>query len=198
MKNNNTSDKKTKKNYYMKWIVIIIVFIGLTLPFHYVPSRMMIFPKDHLTFNHTFITEKYIESVIERTNSAGILERISIYQEPIVRSMLEKGIIIRDDSEGKSEDNANESYRAGLLQKITLKGLIFRTYECEMQISSVINDINVQPPPEKFIFCVKNQELASQLLKLQGKNIIVRCFNEPGTFPWQDDRYVANNVKELR
>jgi hypothetical protein len=191
MENDTTSDRKVKKNPYIKWIALLIIFIGLTLPFHYVPSRMMIFPKDHLTFSHTFITENYIESLIERNNSANFIERLSIYQEPIVRLLIEKGIIVKNSS----EENSSEGYRAGLLQKFSRKGSIFKTYKGEIILRSLDTE-NVSLASEKFLFSVDDNELASKLEQLQGKNIVVQFVIDHGTFPWQDERNVVTSVKE--
>lgn len=84
-----------KKNKTLKWIIIILVIIlGLILPFHYVPSQLMVFPKDNLTFSHTIITQEDIDKLLERYNDCEtIFQQQSIRNEPLFRKLSEKGII---------------------------------------------------------------------------------------------------------
>ena len=49
----------------------------------------------------------------------------------------------------------SEGYRAGLLQKFSSKGTIFKTYEGEMILSSVQTNANVAIASEKFYFSVE-------------------------------------------
>lgn len=88
----------------MRWIIIIAFALILTLPFHYVPSRMMVFPKNSLTFSYTFITEDDINSIIDRYNNTDIFERQAINNESIVRKLKEKGIIVEKDSENSIDE----------------------------------------------------------------------------------------------
>jgi len=46
----------------------------------------------------------------------------------------------------------SDGYRAGLLQKFSRKGNIFKTYEGEMILSSVQSNANVAIASEKFFF----------------------------------------------
>ncbi len=48
----------------------------------------------------------------------------------------------------------SEGYRAGLLQKFSHKGAMFKTYEGEMILSSVQSSANVTIASEKFLFSV--------------------------------------------
>lgn len=92
--------KESKTIPYIKPVVTMILLIGLTLPFHYIPSRMMMFPKNQLTFSYTFITQSDIDNIIDRYNNSGLFERQAINNEPIVRKLKEMGIIQdRDDEE---------------------------------------------------------------------------------------------------
>src|SRR5690349_195633 len=50
-------------------IITVVVIIGITLPFHYVPEELRMFPKDNFTFSHTFITQSDIDEVLERYNN---------------------------------------------------------------------------------------------------------------------------------
>ncbi len=78
-----------------RWFVIIgLIIIGAILPFHYIPSRLMVFPKDNLTFSNTFITQKDIDKLVDRYNQASFFQKQAINQEPFVRKLMEKGIIV--------------------------------------------------------------------------------------------------------
>ena len=88
------SPKTESKSSYKGWIIIILIILGATAPFHYVPSRMKVFPKDNLTFSNTFILEEDIYDIKERYNSANIFEKYHIRQEPLVKKLLEKKLLV--------------------------------------------------------------------------------------------------------
>lgn len=90
----------------------------------------------------------------------------------------------------------SEGYRAGLLQKISYKGNIFKTYEGEMILSSIQSSANVALASEKFFFSVTNKEVAIQLEKLQGQNVIVHYREKNGTLPWKgESTYFVDSLK---
>ncbi len=90
----------------------------------------------------------------------------------------------------------SEGYRAGLLQKFSNKGTIFKTYEGEMILSSVVSNANVPLASEKFFFSVLNDSLASQLDTLQGHFIIIHYKEKNGTLPWKGDtKYFVDDAK---
>lgn len=83
----------------VKWIILTtgIVLLFLTLPFHYILSRDKIFLKDSFTFKNTFITEKDINDIITRQNEASFLEKIAINNDPLMKKLLQEGIITETD-----------------------------------------------------------------------------------------------------
>jgi hypothetical protein len=81
----------------------------------------------------------------------------------------------------------SEGYRAGLLQKFSRKGNIFKTYEGEMILSSVQSNTNVAIASEKFFFSVTDKEVALQLEKIQGESIVVHYREKNGTLPWKGE-----------
>ncbi len=90
----------------------------------------------------------------------------------------------------------SEGYRAGLLQKFSRKGNIFKTYEGELILSSVAGGSNVVIASEKFFFSVTDKNLAGQLDTLQGKNVIVHYKQKNGTLIWKGDTpYYVDSVK---
>lgn len=86
------------KSSYKGWIILIVIALGLTLPFHYVPSEMKVFPKDHFTFKHTIITIDDINDIVRRYNNCKtIFEQQSINNDPFVRTLREHGLIVDRD-----------------------------------------------------------------------------------------------------
>lgn len=90
----------------------------------------------------------------------------------------------------------SEGYRAGLLQKFSRKGNIFKTYEGEMILSSVTSNANVAIASEKFFFSVTDKEVALRLEKIQGESIVVHYREKNGTLPWKGEfTYFVDSVR---
>jgi len=90
----------------------------------------------------------------------------------------------------------SEGYRAGLLQKFSLKGNVFKTYEGEMILSSVQSNSNVAIASEKFFFSVTDKNVALKLEKAQGESIVVHYQEKNGTLPWKgDNTYFVDSVR---
>lgn len=89
----------------------------------------------------------------------------------------------------------SEGYRAGLLQKFSNKGNIFKTYEGEMILSSVSSTSNVAIASEKFFFSVPKRDLSIQFDTLQGRNVIVHYIEKNGPVFWRgDSRYLVDSI----
>ncbi len=90
----------------------------------------------------------------------------------------------------------SDGYRAGLLQKFSRKGNIFKTYEGEMILSSVQSNKNVALASEKFVFSVSDHDVAIQMEKLQGKNVVVHYTQKNNTLPWRGETtFIVSSVK---
>jgi hypothetical protein len=97
---------------------------------------------------------------------------------------------------GKYFFTYSEGYRAGLLQKFSHKGNIFKTYEGEIILSSVTSTNNVALASEKFLFSVTDKVLALQLDTLQGQFVIVHYKQKNGVVFWRGESpYFVDNVK---
>lgn len=89
----------------------------------------------------------------------------------------------------------SEGYRAGLLQKFSNKGMLFKTYEGELILSSVSTTNNVAIASEKFVFSVLKKDVSLKYDTLQGKNVIVHYIEKKGAVPWRgDSRYVVDSI----
>lgn len=90
----------------------------------------------------------------------------------------------------------SEGYRAGLLQKFSKKGAIFKTYEGELILSSVAGRSDVVIASEKFFFSVTDRKLAESLDTLQGQNVIVRYKQKNAPLMWRGDTpYYVDSVR---
>ncbi len=90
----------------------------------------------------------------------------------------------------------SKGYRAGLLQKFSEKGVMFKTYEGEMILSSVQSNTNVAIASEKFLFSVEEEVVAKQMEQIQGKQVVVHYREKKGTLPWRgESRYIVDSVK---
>jgi hypothetical protein len=90
----------------------------------------------------------------------------------------------------------SEGYRAGLLQKFTRKGNVFKTYEGELILSSVTSTTNVALASEKFFFSVLDDSLANVLDTLQGQFVIIHYKQKNGKVIWRGDTpYFVDEVK---
>lgn len=92
----------------------------------------------------------------------------------------------------------SEGYRAGLLQKFSYKGTIFKTYEGEMVLSSVTSSLDVALASEKFYFSVTDQNIANQLDTIQGQKVMVHYRQKNGVLFWKGDtKYLVDSVKHI-
>jgi hypothetical protein len=93
----------------------------------------------------------------------------------------------------------SEGYRAGLLQKFSRKGSLFKTYEGEMILSSVSSTRDVALASEKFLFTLTNKKLVRQFDTIQGQSVIVHYKQKNGTLFWRGDSpYLVDSVKVKR
>ena len=89
----------------------------------------------------------------------------------------------------------SEGYRAGLLQKFSSKGSLFKTYEGEIILSSVQTTTNMAIASEKFFFSVIEEDVARKIEKLQGENVVVHYTEKNGILPWRGDSpYLVDSV----
>ncbi len=90
----------------------------------------------------------------------------------------------------------SEGYRSGLLQKFSRKGIVFKTYEGEMILSSVVTDKQIAIASEKFFFTMINKDITRQFDTLQGQNVIVHYIQKGGAVFWRgDSRYLVDSIQ---
>lgn len=90
----------------------------------------------------------------------------------------------------------SDGYRAGLLQKFSRKGNIFKTFEGEMILSSISSNKNVPIASEKFFFSVTDKKLAGLMDTIQGQMVIIHYKQKNGTLIWRgESAYLVDSVK---
>ncbi|HVN57760.1 MAG TPA: hypothetical protein VMT63_05640 [Bacteroidales bacterium] len=93
----------------------------------------------------------------------------------------------------------SEGFRAGLLQKFSHKGAIFKTYEGEMILSSITSTSNAALASEKFYFSLVNKKLVRQMDTIQGQVVIVHYIQKNRPVFWRGDSpYLVDSVKLRR
>jgi hypothetical protein len=93
----------------------------------------------------------------------------------------------------------SEGYRAGLLQKFSHRGNLFKTYEGEMILSSIQSNKNVQLASEKFFFSVDVGRIATTLEGLEGSMVVVHYHQKNGTLPWRGEtEYLVDSVRVVQ
>lgn len=90
----------------------------------------------------------------------------------------------------------SEGNRAGILQKFSKKGSMFKTYEGELIMSSIASTGNTTIASEKFYFSVKDENVAKSLFELEGKNVTLQYEQKRGHLPWsgETDYFVTRIV----
>jgi hypothetical protein len=90
----------------------------------------------------------------------------------------------------------SDGYRSGLLQKLSHKGNIFKTYEGELVQRSIVSTNNVAIASEKFYFSVANDSIANTMMNMEGKNVRLHYVQKKGTLPWRgESEYLVDGVQ---
>lgn len=106
-KQNNTEqmNKYTIIKFSNEYITFFVILF-LTLSFHVIPSRLTIFPKDHLSLSNTVIFESDVNKLISRYNNASVMERTIILQDPFINKLFEKDILVEQNSSSNEYESA--------------------------------------------------------------------------------------------
>lgn len=89
----------------------------------------------------------------------------------------------------------SEGYRAGILQKLSYKGNLVKTWEGEMILSSIESNRNTAIASEKFLFSVPEKRIADQMVKMEGQTITVHYRETHGRLFWRgDSKYLVDSV----
>lgn len=90
----------------------------------------------------------------------------------------------------------SDGYRSGLLQKLSHKGNIFKTYEGELVQRSIVSTNNVGIASEKFYFSIAVDSVAKAMQAFEGKNVKVHYLQKNGKLPWRgESEYIVDGVE---
>ncbi len=105
-------------------------------------------------------------------------------------------ILIAATSYWKYGFTYSDGYRAGLLQKFSRKGAIFKTFEGEMILSSVESSDRTTLASEKFFFSVVDEVVAKKMEQIQGEHVVVHYKQKNGALMWRGDSpYIVDSVR---
>jgi hypothetical protein len=91
----------------------------------------------------------------------------------------------------------SEGNRAGLLQKFSYRGNMFKTYEGELVMSSVQSNKDVALASEKFYFTVIDKDVAAKFNSLEGHLVVLHYQQKNGILPWRGEtEYIVDSVRE--
>lgn len=85
--------------------------------------------------------------------------------------------------------------RAGIMQKLSKRGWICKTWEGELLMSAVPGSA-----PEKFLFSVRSDSIAAEINKLSGRRVILNYEQHRGvpTSCFGDTEYFVNGVSAMK
>lgn len=91
--------KPERKSPYLGLVAMGVIILIAILPFHYVfyNGRLHVFPKDNFTFSNTVITNEDVSRIIKQYNNEAFIGKLSMRNDPIVKKLLDKGILIEKE-----------------------------------------------------------------------------------------------------
>ena len=90
----------------------------------------------------------------------------------------------------------SDGNRAGLLQKVSHKGNIFKTYEGELVMNNLVVNNTSSVSSEKFMFSVEDEALGKRLMELEGRKVVLSYKEKKGTLPWRGESvYIVDSVR---
>ncbi|OIR08265.1 hypothetical protein GALL_94330 [mine drainage metagenome] len=93
----------------------------------------------------------------------------------------------------------SDGNRSGLLQKMSHKGNVFKTYEGELILNSLMINGTTPVSSEKFYFSVADKRIGEKLMQFEGLRVILHYQQKKGTLPWRgDSEYIVDSVYEVR
>ena len=89
----------------------------------------------------------------------------------------------------------SEGTRSGILFKISKKGIVFKTYEGQLQLAgaTIMNKESI------WVFSASNAQVYKSLQNFEGKMVRLHYKEVVNSFPWQGDtNYLVNQVEEVK
>ena len=90
----------------------------------------------------------------------------------------------------------SDGYRSGLVQKLSHKGNLFKTFEGELVLSSISSTSSVALASEKFYFSVSNDSIATLLQNFEGRQAKLHYEQKNGKLFWRgESEYIVDAVE---
>ena len=90
---------------------------------------------------------------------------------------------------------ANSSVKAGQLNYVMHKGIIFKTYEGKLIQTGIKTGTTGGLQSNEFEFSIENKELAKQLMNLTGQNVKLHYKEYFGALPWRGyTRFIVYSI----
>lgn len=89
----------------------------------------------------------------------------------------------------------DSSVKAGQLNYVMHKGIIFKTYEGKLIQTGIKTGTMGGVQSNEFEFSIENQELAKQLMNLTGQNVKLHYKEYFGALPWRGyTRFIVDSI----
>lgn len=89
----------------------------------------------------------------------------------------------------------SDGNRTGLLQKMSHKGNLFKTYEGELVLNSIASNGNGPLSSEKFYFSVDDKSTADKMAQFEGQRVEIHYEQKNGTLFWRGDSpYIVDSI----
>lgn len=90
----------------------------------------------------------------------------------------------------------SDGNRTGLLQKFSRRGNMFKTYEGELVLSSLVGNNSTSFSSEKFFFSVDDEAVAKKLMNFEGQRVTLHYQEKKGTLFWRGDtNYIVDSIR---
>lgn len=90
---------------------------------------------------------------------------------------------------------SSSSVKAGQLNYVMYKGIIFKTYEGKLIQTGIKSPATGGVQSNEFEFSIKNKELAQRLMDVTGKNVKIHYKEYFGALPWRGyTKYIVDSI----
>jgi len=90
---------------------------------------------------------------------------------------------------------ASSSVKAGQLNYVMYKGIIFKTYEGKLIQTGIKSPSTGGVQSNEFEFSIANKELAQKLMDVTGKNVKLHYKEYFGALPWRGyTKYIVDSI----
>lgn len=90
---------------------------------------------------------------------------------------------------------ASSSVKAGQLNYVMYKGIIFKTYEGKLIQTGVKTGVTGGVQSNEFEFSIENKELAQKLMNMAGQNVKIHYKEYFGALPWRGyTKYIVDSI----